>query len=174
MPLTFCCFLSDWFPQKISSYSRIISLLCDSLCVCVWFDEHPSKMLPAASRPQLHESSYDAGKALQRLVKKPVPKLIEKCWSEDEVVSWEGGAGGALIRIPQQRSLSSVRGRQRGGWGGLQTQSAGSPSQRSSENTHQPPAPPRPRQQLHPVYQARNKSPALEPGTGKRLQAASC
>ncbi|XP_055021889.1 arginine-glutamic acid dipeptide repeats protein [Boleophthalmus pectinirostris] len=35
----------------------------------------------------LHESSYDAGKALQRLVKKPVPKLIEKCWSEDEVVS---------------------------------------------------------------------------------------
>ena len=36
--------------------------------------------------PQLHESSYDAGKALQRLVKKPVPKLIEKCWSEDEVV----------------------------------------------------------------------------------------
>uniref|UniRef100_H2TEP2 Arginine-glutamic acid dipeptide repeats protein n=1 Tax=Takifugu rubripes TaxID=31033 RepID=H2TEP2_TAKRU len=33
----------------------------------------------------LHESNYDAGKALQRLVKKPVPKLIEKCWSEDEV-----------------------------------------------------------------------------------------
>lgn len=38
---------------------------------------------------QLHESSYDAGKALQRLVKKPVPKLIEKCWSEDEVVRKE-------------------------------------------------------------------------------------
>lgn len=38
---------------------------------------------------QLHESSYDAGKALQRLVKKPVPKLIEKCWSEDEVVREE-------------------------------------------------------------------------------------
>ncbi|KAJ4934934.1 hypothetical protein JOQ06_007715 [Pogonophryne albipinna] len=36
----------------------------------------------------LHESSYDAGKALQRLVKKPVPKLIEKCWSEDEVCLW--------------------------------------------------------------------------------------
>lgn len=35
----------------------------------------------------LHESGYDAGKALQRLVKKPVPKLIEKCWTEDEVVS---------------------------------------------------------------------------------------
>ncbi|XP_072571120.1 arginine-glutamic acid dipeptide repeats protein-like isoform X2 [Paramormyrops kingsleyae] len=33
----------------------------------------------------LHECNYDAGKALQRLVKKPVPKLIEKCWSEDEV-----------------------------------------------------------------------------------------
>uniref|UniRef100_UPI00398E4CD1 arginine-glutamic acid dipeptide repeats protein isoform X3 n=1 Tax=Pristiophorus japonicus TaxID=55135 RepID=UPI00398E4CD1 len=33
----------------------------------------------------LHESSYDAGKALQRLVKKPVPKLIEKCWSDDEM-----------------------------------------------------------------------------------------
>ncbi|KAL0603511.1 hypothetical protein AAY473_025507 [Plecturocebus cupreus] len=37
--------------------------------------------------PHLHESGYDAGKALQRLVKKPVPKLIEKCWTEDEVVS---------------------------------------------------------------------------------------
>ncbi|XP_036084182.1 arginine-glutamic acid dipeptide repeats protein isoform X2 [Rousettus aegyptiacus] len=33
----------------------------------------------------LHESGYDAGRALQRLVKKPVPKLIEKCWTEDEV-----------------------------------------------------------------------------------------
>ncbi|KAM6434708.1 arginine-glutamic acid dipeptide repeats protein isoform 4-T5 [Liasis olivaceus] len=33
----------------------------------------------------LHESNYDAGKALQRLVRKPVPKLIEKCWTEDEV-----------------------------------------------------------------------------------------
>ncbi|XP_031424201.1 arginine-glutamic acid dipeptide repeats protein isoform X2 [Clupea harengus] len=33
----------------------------------------------------LHESHYDATKALQCLVKKPVPKLIEKCWSEDEV-----------------------------------------------------------------------------------------
>ncbi|MGH0121732.1 UNVERIFIED_CONTAM: hypothetical protein FKN15_000204 [Acipenser sinensis] len=33
----------------------------------------------------LHESNYDAGKALQRLVKKPVPKLIEKCWTEEEV-----------------------------------------------------------------------------------------
>jgi len=38
----------------------------------------------------LHESGYDAGKALQRLVKKPVPKLIEKCWTEDEVVSADG------------------------------------------------------------------------------------
>lgn len=36
---------------------------------------------------QLHESGYDAGKALQRLVKKPVPKLIEKGWTEEEVVS---------------------------------------------------------------------------------------
>lgn len=35
---------------------------------------------------QLHESQYDAAKALQCLVKKPVPKLIEKCWSEDDVV----------------------------------------------------------------------------------------
>ncbi|XP_069935434.1 arginine-glutamic acid dipeptide repeats protein isoform X2 [Oryctolagus cuniculus] len=33
----------------------------------------------------LHESGYDAGKALQRLVKKPVPKLIEKGWTEEEV-----------------------------------------------------------------------------------------
>lgn len=35
---------------------------------------------------QLHASHYDAAKALQRLVKKPLPKLIEKCWSEDDVV----------------------------------------------------------------------------------------
>ncbi|XP_045884391.1 arginine-glutamic acid dipeptide repeats protein isoform X2 [Micropterus dolomieu] len=34
----------------------------------------------------LHASHYDAAKALQRLVKKPLPKLIEKCWSEDDVV----------------------------------------------------------------------------------------
>lgn len=50
--------------------------------VCVFVNLH----IPTVFVPQLHESSYDAGKALQRLVKKPVPKLIEKCWSEDEVV----------------------------------------------------------------------------------------
>ncbi|XP_077429079.1 arginine-glutamic acid dipeptide repeats protein isoform X1 [Vanacampus margaritifer] len=33
----------------------------------------------------LHASHYDAAKALQRLVKKPLPRLIEKCWSEDDV-----------------------------------------------------------------------------------------
>ncbi|XP_072308485.1 arginine-glutamic acid dipeptide repeats protein isoform X2 [Eucyclogobius newberryi] len=33
----------------------------------------------------LHASHYDAAKALQRLVKKPLPKLIEKYWSEDDV-----------------------------------------------------------------------------------------
>ncbi|XP_022602540.1 arginine-glutamic acid dipeptide repeats protein-like isoform X2 [Seriola dumerili] len=33
----------------------------------------------------LHASHYDAAKALQRLVKKPLPKLIEKCWSEGDV-----------------------------------------------------------------------------------------
>ncbi|XP_032369833.1 arginine-glutamic acid dipeptide repeats protein isoform X4 [Etheostoma spectabile] len=33
----------------------------------------------------LHASHYDAAKALQRLVKKPLPKLIEKCWSEEDV-----------------------------------------------------------------------------------------
>uniref|UniRef100_A0A8W4FB84 Arginine-glutamic acid dipeptide repeats n=1 Tax=Sus scrofa TaxID=9823 RepID=A0A8W4FB84_PIG len=43
----------------------------------------------------LHESGYDAGKALQRLVKKPVPKLIEKSWTEDEVVS----LAGAFLRV---------------------------------------------------------------------------
>ncbi|KAL8198364.1 UNVERIFIED_CONTAM: hypothetical protein K2H54_007117 [Gekko kuhli] len=43
-------------------------------------------------RDQLHESNYDAGKALQRLVKKPVPKLIEKCWTEDEVMHVTTGA----------------------------------------------------------------------------------
>ena len=44
----------------------------------------------------LHESGYDAGKALQRLVKKPVPKLIEKSWTEDEVVSGRESALGLL------------------------------------------------------------------------------
>ncbi|XP_014837629.1 PREDICTED: arginine-glutamic acid dipeptide repeats protein-like isoform X2 [Poecilia mexicana] len=33
----------------------------------------------------LHASHYDAAKALQRLVKRPLPKLIEKSWSEDDV-----------------------------------------------------------------------------------------
>uniref|UniRef100_A0A1A8EQK3 Arginine-glutamic acid dipeptide (RE) repeats b n=1 Tax=Nothobranchius korthausae TaxID=1143690 RepID=A0A1A8EQK3_9TELE len=33
----------------------------------------------------LHASHYDAAKALQRLVKRPLPKLIEKCWSEEDV-----------------------------------------------------------------------------------------
>ena len=32
----------------------------------------------------LHESNYDTGKALQALVKNPVPKGIEKKWSEDD------------------------------------------------------------------------------------------
>lgn len=55
----------------------------------------------------------------------------------------------------------------------VQTVSPGSPLQRSSENTHQFPAPPRPREQLHPVYQPQNKSSAWKSGKGKRLQAAS-
>lgn len=46
---------------------------------------------------QLHECNYDAGKALQRLVKKPVPKLIEKCWSEDEVV--RDASNAVILRI---------------------------------------------------------------------------
>ncbi|EPY74588.1 hypothetical protein CB1_001955004 [Camelus ferus] len=58
----------------------------------------------------LHESGYDAGKALQRLVKKPVPKLIEKSWTEDEVVSSAGGCLGAwgvgdlLVAVAQVQS----------------------------------------------------------------------
>lgn len=55
-------------------------LVCMYVCLC-------NVCAHVILSPQLHESSYDAGKALQRLVKKPVPKLIEKCWSEDEVVS---------------------------------------------------------------------------------------
>lgn len=52
----------------------------------------------------------------------------------------------------------------------VQAVSPGSPSQHSSENTHQSP---RPREQLHPVYQAQNKSQASKSGKGKHLQAAS-
>lgn len=36
---------------------------------------------------QLHHSGYDLGKALQTLAKCPVPKGIDKKWSEDETVS---------------------------------------------------------------------------------------
>ena len=35
---------------------------------------------------QLHTSSYDTGKALQELVKRPVPRSIDKKWSEEENV----------------------------------------------------------------------------------------
>uniref|UniRef100_H9GE61 SANT domain-containing protein n=1 Tax=Anolis carolinensis TaxID=28377 RepID=H9GE61_ANOCA len=45
----------------------------------------PNEPAKNTGENSLHESNYDAGKALQRLVKKPVPKLIEKCWTEDEV-----------------------------------------------------------------------------------------
>lgn len=58
---------------------------CHKCIICVFLWKGLIRTLLCLS-PQLHESSYDAGKALQRLVKKPVPKLIEKCWSEDEVV----------------------------------------------------------------------------------------
>lgn len=36
---------------------------------------------------QLHDNGYDPGKALQALVKQPVPKGIYKKWGEDETVS---------------------------------------------------------------------------------------
>lgn len=35
---------------------------------------------------KLHESSYDTGKALQALVKNPIPPGIEKKWVEEEQV----------------------------------------------------------------------------------------
>lgn len=35
----------------------------------------------------LHDSGYDPGRALQALVKCPVPKGIDKKWSEEETVS---------------------------------------------------------------------------------------
>ncbi len=63
-----CSFFNTFIPFFLFFLNKNYELMCIFDC------------------PQLHESSYDAGKALQRLVKKPVPKLIEKCWSEDEVV----------------------------------------------------------------------------------------
>ncbi|XP_037234607.1 arginine-glutamic acid dipeptide repeats protein isoform X5 [Falco biarmicus] len=65
----------------------------------------------------LHESNYDAGKALQRLVKKPVPKLIEKCWTEDEVKRFIKGLrqyGKNFFRIrkellPNKETMSTLR-----------------------------------------------------------------
>lgn len=143
------------------------------VCVCVVLMSTLLKMPPAASCPQLHESSYDAGKALQRLVKKPVPKLIEKCWSEDEVVrrlpcsGWEGGGGaaGALIKDSAAAARCRlVRGRQRGGFRASLLAHLHNAAAKTLISLQPPP---RPRQQLHPVYQAQNKSPALEPGTGE-------
>ncbi|NWY67908.1 RERE protein, partial [Erithacus rubecula] len=63
-----------WLPVVVFFFSSIRSVLIPWNDLFVFFVF------------QLHESNYDAGKALQRLVKKPVPKLIEKCWTEDEVV----------------------------------------------------------------------------------------
>ena len=34
----------------------------------------------------LHNSGYDPGRALQALVKCPIPKSVDKKWSEDETV----------------------------------------------------------------------------------------
>lgn len=48
---------------------------------------------------QLHASHYDAAKALQRLVKKPLPKLIEKCWSEDDVVRGQNEYFNCIFKI---------------------------------------------------------------------------
>lgn len=36
---------------------------------------------------QLHNNNYDTGKALQELVKNPVPLSTDKKWSEDETVN---------------------------------------------------------------------------------------
>lgn len=35
---------------------------------------------------QLHRFNYDTGKALQALVKCPVPRSVERKWTEDEMV----------------------------------------------------------------------------------------
>ncbi|XP_059768055.1 arginine-glutamic acid dipeptide repeats protein isoform X4 [Balaenoptera ricei] len=61
--------------------------LCDPPACSLPVAAQPPQHLSEAGRGPvgLHESGYDAGKALQRLVKKPVPKLIEKSWTEDEV-----------------------------------------------------------------------------------------
>ena len=54
---------------------------------------------------QLHNSDYDHGKALQALVKCPVPDGIEKKWSEDDRVS--GGGGTVLIHCNSHHSFPS-------------------------------------------------------------------
>lgn len=45
---------------------------------------HPHVLMSPSIPSQLHDSGYDPGKALQALVKCPVPKGIDKKWSEDE------------------------------------------------------------------------------------------
>jgi hypothetical protein len=37
---------------------------------------------------QLHNNCYDTGKALQALVRYPVPRGIDKKWTEEETVSF--------------------------------------------------------------------------------------
>lgn len=55
-------------------------MICHKVCLN-FLKQHVLSML------QLHASGYDPGKALQALVKCPVPKGIEKKWSEEEIVS---------------------------------------------------------------------------------------
>lgn len=47
-------------------------------------DEFFSNGISKCSRFKLHDSGYDPSKALQALVKCPVPKGIDKKWTEDE------------------------------------------------------------------------------------------
>lgn len=55
----------------------------------------------------LHDSNYDTGRALQALVKNPVPRGLDKKWTDEDQVGWplvpNGGGGwgeGTLMPSP--------------------------------------------------------------------------
>uniref|UniRef100_A0A5S6QAL0 Arginine-glutamic acid dipeptide repeats protein n=1 Tax=Trichuris muris TaxID=70415 RepID=A0A5S6QAL0_TRIMR len=91
-----------WMPERISDADLVMFLqaarsmaafagMCDSgstdeMCVAAARDQTTINAFDA-----LHGNDYDTGKALQELVKSPLPLSIEKRWSEDETKKFVKG-----------------------------------------------------------------------------------
>lgn len=68
--------------QSISAFTGMCDGNLPDGCVAVSRDETTINALET-----LHDSGYDSSRALDALVKCPIPKGIDKKWSEEEVVS---------------------------------------------------------------------------------------